>query len=166
MAVETDLGGARVPKLTFVNAYDPRVTDFDALLEDRGDQMMLGDFNTYHLYWFSRQEMTMATAREEALYGAINSWHPGNLKELRHHHRVWKAGSLMSKATLIVQFQCSGQQQISYLERPLLLSIMEALKTRPFQHGFKQRHFTTSALFSPYLALLGWLQANCFPPHP
>ena len=81
MAVEADLGGAT---RTFVNAYDPRVTDFEALLEDRGDQMMLGDFNTYRLSCFYRQEMTRATAREEALDGAINSWHPGNLKGITY----------------------------------------------------------------------------------
>ena len=51
--VETFLGGTT---LTFVNVHIPPASswprnyapDFDALLENRGDQMVLGDFNTHH----------------------------------------------------------------------------------------------------------------------
>ena len=42
-------------------------TVFDALLEDRGDQMVLGDFNTHHPSWFSRTRDDRAAARREAL---------------------------------------------------------------------------------------------------
>ena len=53
LAVETDLGETT---LTFVNVYIPTATfwlrnygpDFDALLEDHGEQMVLRDFNAHH----------------------------------------------------------------------------------------------------------------------
>ena len=67
--------------LTFVNVYIPPASsyprnyapDFDALLEDRGDQMVLGDFNAHHPSWFSRTGDDRAAARGEALDEAVNS---------------------------------------------------------------------------------------------
>ena len=78
LAVETDLGRTT---LSFVSVYIspasscPRncAPDFDALLKDCGDQMVLGDFNAHHPSWFSRTGDDRAAAREEALDGAVNS---------------------------------------------------------------------------------------------
>ena len=74
LAVETILRGTT---LTFVNVYIlpasscPRncAIDFDALLEDRGDQMVLGDFNTHHPSRFSRTRDDRAVAR-----GRVSRW--------------------------------------------------------------------------------------------
>ena len=46
--------------------------DFDALLEDRGHQMVLGDFNAHRPSWFSRTGDDMAAARGEALDWVVN----------------------------------------------------------------------------------------------
>ena len=48
------------------------VSDFEALLEDRGDQMMLSDLKAHHPSWFTRTGDDNATTREEALDGAVN----------------------------------------------------------------------------------------------
>ena len=47
--------------------------DFDALLEDRGNQMVLGNLNANYPSWFSRTGDDRAAARGEALDRAINS---------------------------------------------------------------------------------------------
>ena len=78
LVVETDLGGTT---LTFVNVYIPPASscprnyapDFEALLEDRGDRMVLGDFSAHHPSWFSRTGDDRAAARGETLDGAVNS---------------------------------------------------------------------------------------------
>ena len=78
LAVETDFGGTT---LTFVNVYIPPESsclrnyapDSDALLEDRGVQMELGDFNVHHFSWFFRTGDDRAAARGEALDEAVNS---------------------------------------------------------------------------------------------
>ena len=70
--VKTYLGGTT---LTFVNVHIPPASswprnyapDFDALLEKRGDQMVLGDFNTHHPSWFSRTGDDRTAARGEAI---------------------------------------------------------------------------------------------------
>ena len=49
LAVKTDRGGTTLR--------------FDALLEDRGDQMVLGDFNAHHPSWFSRTRDDRAAAQ-------------------------------------------------------------------------------------------------------
>ena len=59
LAVEADLEGTI---LTVVNFYvkpapscpQNYASDLDVLQEDRGKQLMLGDFNTHHPSWFSR----------------------------------------------------------------------------------------------------------------
>ena len=48
-------------------------TDFDDLLEDRRDKMVLGDFNAHHPSWFSRTGDDWVAARGEALDEAVNS---------------------------------------------------------------------------------------------
>ena len=74
LAVETDLGGTT---LTFVNAYIPYprnyAPDFNALLEDHGDKMVLGDFNAHHPSWISRTGDDRAAANREAFNGAVSS---------------------------------------------------------------------------------------------
>ena len=58
-----------------INTSCPRnyVLDFDALLEDCGEQMVLGDFKAHHPSWFTMPGNGRATARGEVLDWAINS---------------------------------------------------------------------------------------------
>ena len=77
LAVEAKLGGTT---LNLNNVYAPRVVlprNFspysDALLEDHGDHMVLGDFNTHLPSWFSRKGDDRAAPRREALDETINS---------------------------------------------------------------------------------------------
>ena len=58
--------------------------DFDSLLEDCGDQMVLGNFNTQNLSWSSRTEDDRAAARGEALVGVINSSQHAVMKQDLH----------------------------------------------------------------------------------
>ena len=67
--VEADLGEGGS---SFVEVYVP-TTDFDAILDDPGDQLLLGDFNVPHPAWFSRTGDERTAARGEAVHGAINS---------------------------------------------------------------------------------------------
>ena len=69
LVVEADLGEGGS---SFVEVYVP-TTDFDAILDDPGDQLLLGDFNVPHPAWFSRTGDERTAARGEAVHGAINS---------------------------------------------------------------------------------------------
>ena len=59
--VEVVVGG---DSLRIINIYVPPATscplgyapDFDSLLEDRGDQLVMGYFNAHHPSWYSRTE--------------------------------------------------------------------------------------------------------------
>ena len=79
LAVEADLGEGAT--LTFINVYVPSasswprnyVPDFEAVLEDREDQMVLGNFNAHHTSWFPRKGNDRAAPRRDALDEAVNS---------------------------------------------------------------------------------------------
>jgi len=80
------LGGA---ELRIINVYIPPAsgcppryaTDFDCILEDHGDVLVMGDFNAHHPSWFSRTEDDRAAARGVALHDAISVSQCGTLNE-------------------------------------------------------------------------------------
>ena len=76
-------------ELHILNVYIPPATscpagyatNFDLLLRDRGDQLVMGDFNAHHDAWFSRTEDTRAEARGVALSEPVDASLLGVLNE-------------------------------------------------------------------------------------
>ena len=75
--------------------------DFEALLEDRRDQLVLGYFNAHHPSWFSRTGDERAVAREEELDKDVNNLQLG-VANLDLHARLPSQGQPFSMDVTLV----------------------------------------------------------------